>query len=148
MCKPSCCPGDNGGGPGIAVAGLIGVGLVVAEARPIVHAAEDLLRIVAITASALAGVTILTAATILIIRSRTTRTPALPLPRTHLVATGRTTGRLPDTGPSRAELARRPQDAEEIAHAALAAAARARGAVRLSDQGNHPSRPGETYLPE
>lgn len=70
MCKPTCCSNESGSGLGIAIAVLIGLAAVVAIARPVVHAAEDILRIVLMTVGVLTGLAILTVMTILVIRLR------------------------------------------------------------------------------
>jgi hypothetical protein len=85
MCKPTCCSNDSGSGLGLAVAVLIGIAVIAAIARPVIHAAEVLLEILLITVSALAGLAILITVTIVVIRLRRTRhTAAVPLARTHL----------------------------------------------------------------
>ena len=55
MCKPSCCSSNNGSGAGAAIAALVAIVIICAIARPVIHAAEDILHIVLITVSALAG---------------------------------------------------------------------------------------------
>ena len=49
MCKPSCCPGDNGSGFGAAIAASSASVVIFAMARPIIHAAEILLQVILIT---------------------------------------------------------------------------------------------------
>ena len=121
MCRPSCCPGDNGSGLGAAVAVLVGIVVISAVAGPIVHAAEILLQIVFITLAVLAGLAITTAVIILIIRSRRrSRSTVIPLrgaqlpPGAHVLA---------GNGPAWAELNQRVQVAEATANAVLTALA-------------------------
>jgi len=126
MCKPSCCPGDSGSGLGAAIAVLVGIVLISAVAGPIIHAAEILLQIMLITLAILAGLAILTAVTVLVIRSRRRlRTAAIAPQRIHLASVSHIR---PGTEPSWAELHERVQVAEATANAALAALAHMHGA--------------------
>jgi hypothetical protein len=121
MCKPSCCPGDSGNGLGAAIAILVGIVIISAVAGPIIHAAEILLQIVLITLAILAGLAVLTAVTVLVIRSRRRlRTAAIAPQRIRLASVSHIR---PATGPSWAELNERVQVAEATANAALAALA-------------------------
>lgn len=84
MCKPTCCSNDNGSGLGIVIAVFIGLAVIVAAARPVIHAAEDLLKIVLVTVSALTALAILATVIIAVIRLRRTRhTTALSLTHMH-----------------------------------------------------------------
>jgi hypothetical protein len=126
MCKPSCCPGDSGSGLGAAVAVLVGIVVISAVAGPIIHAAEILLQIILITLAILAGLAILTAVTVLVIRSRRRlRTAAIAPQRIRLASVSHIR---PRTGPSWAELNERVQVAEATANVALAALAHLHGA--------------------
>ena len=126
MCKPSCCPGDSGSGLGAAVAVLVGIVLVSAVAGPIIHAAEILLQIILITLAILAGLAILTAVTVLVIRSRRRlRTAAIAPQGIRLASVSHIR---PGAGLSWAELNERVQVAEATANAALAALAHMHGA--------------------
>ena len=82
MCKPSCCPGESGGGGlGIALAALAGLALVSAAARPIIHTAEVIAQVVLITAAAVLAVALMVLVTVVILRVRSARRPtATPLP--------------------------------------------------------------------
>ncbi len=77
MCKPTCCSSSstNGSGLGAAIAVLVGILVISAIARPVIHAAEDILRIVLIAASTLVGLAITVAVTVFVVRvCRTRRT--------------------------------------------------------------------------
>jgi hypothetical protein len=124
MCKPSCCPGDNGSGLGAAIAALVGIGVIAAVARVIIHTVEIILQIAAITLSILAGLAILTAITVLVIRFRRRHAAAITLQRIRLASARHFQAA---TGPSWAQLNQRVQVAEATANAALAALARMRG---------------------
>src|SRR5262249_43031834 len=125
MCKPSCCPGDNGSGLGAAIAVLVGIGVIAAVARVIIHTVEIILQIAAITFSILIGLAILSAVTVLVIRFRRRRHAAtITLQRIRLASARHLQA---DTGPSWAQLNQRVQVAEATANAALAALARMRG---------------------
>ncbi len=80
MCKPACCPGNNNGsGLGVPLAALIGFAVIAAIARPVIRAVEDILHIVLMAVSALAGLAILTVTAIVIMRLRRAwRTAARP----------------------------------------------------------------------
>ena len=73
MCKPSCCPGKNSHGFSALVVLLLLVWLAVV-ARPVIKAAEAVLRIVAevavITACAIAGIVVVSAAVVITQRVR------------------------------------------------------------------------------
>jgi hypothetical protein len=126
MCKPSCCPGDSGSGLGAAIAVLVGIVVISAVAGPIIHAAEILLQIILMTLAILAGLAILTAVTVLVIRSRRRlRTAARAPQRIRLASVSHIR---PGTGPSWAELNERVQVAEATANAVLAALAHMHGA--------------------
>jgi hypothetical protein len=121
MCRPSCCPGDNGSGLGAAIAVLVGILVISAVARPIIHAAEILLQVILITLAVLAGLAILTAVTVLVIRyRRRARASAIALKRIRLASASHFQRA---TGPSWAELNQRVQVAEATANAALTALA-------------------------
>jgi hypothetical protein len=121
MCRPSCCPGDNGSGLGAALAVLVGILVISAVARPIIHAAEILLQVILITLAVLAGLAILTAVTVLVIRYRRgSRASAIALTRIRLASASHFQRA---TGPSLTELNQRVQVAEATANAALIALA-------------------------
>lgn len=74
MCKPSCCPGnDKGTGFSLAIVALIGLVVISAMARPVIHAAEELLQVALIAIGVLVGLCMLIAATILALRFRRVR---------------------------------------------------------------------------
>ena len=125
MCKASCCPGDSGSGLGAAIAVLVGIVVISAVAGPIIHAAEILLQIILITLAILAGLAIVTAVTVLVIRSRRRLRTATMAPQRRLASVSHIR---PGTGPSWAELNERVQVAEATANAALAALAHMHGA--------------------
>ena len=129
MCKPSCCPGDSGSGLGAAIAVLVGIVVISAVAGPIIHAAEILLQIILMTLAILAGLAIVTAVTVLVIRTRRRlRTTAIAPQRIHLASVSHS--RL-GARPSWAELNERVQVAEATANAALSALAHMHGAGSL-----------------
>ena len=70
MCKPTCCSSSSGSGAGAAIAALVGIVIICAIARPIIHAVEDILRIVLVTVSVLAGLAIAALATLALTRLR------------------------------------------------------------------------------
>ena len=92
MCKPSCCPGQSGGG-GLGIA-LAGVAFVSAAARPILHTAEVIAQVVLITAAALLGLALMVLVTVVIFRIRSARR-AVPMPLPAQLAT-RSTARAVD----------------------------------------------------
>ena len=75
MCKPTCCSSNNSSGAGAAIAALVAIVLVCAVARPVIHAAEDILHIVLIIVSALAGLAFLALVTLSFIRFRASKRP-------------------------------------------------------------------------
>ena len=93
MCRPSCCPGDSGSGLGAAIAVLVGIVVISAVARPIIHAAEILLQVILITLAVLAGLAILTAVTVLVIRyRRRSRAAAIAPQRIRLASAAMSSG--------------------------------------------------------
>ncbi len=82
MCKPSCCPGNTGGGLGALVA-IAAVVFIAAIARPVIHAAETMLRVAAeiavITLSVIASLAIISGAVIIATRLRHNRHNTAPL---------------------------------------------------------------------
>jgi hypothetical protein len=83
MCRPSCCPGDNNSGLGAVIAILIGTAVLSSIAGPAIHAAEDLLQVVIVAASAVAALAIVAMATVWFLRVRQTR-GVTALPRTRV----------------------------------------------------------------
>lgn len=77
MCKPTCCSSNDSGGLGIAVAVLIGIVVISAIARPVIHVVEDILRIALIAVGTLTALAILTAVTFVVVRFRRTRRTVL-----------------------------------------------------------------------
>lgn len=125
MCKPSCCSGDSGSGLGAAIAVLVGIVVISAVAGPVIHAVEILLQIILITLAILAGLTIVTAVTVLVIRTRRRlRTTAIAPQRIRLASVNHIRS---GARPSWAELNERVQVAETTANAALAALAHTYG---------------------
>ena len=61
---------SGGGGAGKLVAVVIGLVVAAAIARPVIHAAEDLLQVVVIAATGLVALGILSTVAVLVIRSR------------------------------------------------------------------------------
>jgi hypothetical protein len=82
MCKKSCCPGNTGGGLG-ALAAIAAIVLIAAIARPVIHAAETMLRvaveIAAITLSVIASLAVITAVAVIVIRLRCNRHNTAPV---------------------------------------------------------------------
>ena len=61
---------SGGGGAGKLVAVVIGLVVAAAIARPVIHAAEDLLQVVVIAATGLVALGILSTVAVLVVRSR------------------------------------------------------------------------------
>lgn len=61
---------SGGGGAAKLVAAVIGLVVLSAIARPVMHAAGDLLQIAVITLASLAGVAVLSTVAVLVTRSR------------------------------------------------------------------------------
>lgn len=69
MCKPSCCPGNGSSGLG-AIAIIAGIVVVAAIARPMIDAAEVILRIALISLSVVMAIAIITTGIVLAMRLR------------------------------------------------------------------------------
>ncbi len=89
MCKPSCCPSNSGGGLG-ALAAIAAIVFIVAIARPVIHAAETMLRVAAeiavITLSVIASLAIIGVAIFIATRLRRNRHNTAPLQMRRLPA--------------------------------------------------------------
>ncbi len=114
MCKPSCCAGNSGGSGLGALAAIAAIVFIAAIARPVIHAAETMLRvaaeIAAITLSIIVSLAMISVAVFIATRLRrnrhntaplqTQRAPAIIWPATPVASLWR---------PSRRVLQARPQ---------------------------------------
>jgi hypothetical protein len=77
MCKSTCCPRESGSGLGM-LAIIAAVVLAALIARPVIHAAEVLLRIAVIALSIIAALAVITAAAVIATRIARKRRLAVP----------------------------------------------------------------------